>query len=83
MKSKGIPKKIYFYFIDYAKAFDCVAHKKTGEFLKRWEYETSLPVSLEIHMWVKKQELEHYMEQLTDSNWERSMTRLYIVTVLI
>ena len=23
-KSKSIPKKIYFCFIDYAKAFDCV-----------------------------------------------------------
>ena len=32
-KSKGIPEKnkIYFYFIDYAKAFDCVDHKKSVE----------------------------------------------------
>ena len=27
-KSKGIPKNIYFCFIDYAKAFDCVNHNK-------------------------------------------------------
>ena len=28
-KSERIPEKIvYFYFIDYAKAFDCVAHNK-------------------------------------------------------
>ena len=26
-KSKIIQKNIYFYFIDYAKAFDCVNHK--------------------------------------------------------
>ena len=24
-------KKIYFYFIDYAKAFDCVDHSKLGK----------------------------------------------------
>ena len=27
LKSKEIPEKIYFCFIDYAKAFDCVDHK--------------------------------------------------------
>ena len=34
-------------------------------------------------MQAKKQQLEPYMEQLTGSNWERSMSRLYIVTLLI
>ena len=28
-------------FLDYAKAFDCVDHKKTGKFLKRWEHQTT------------------------------------------
>ena len=37
-------KNIYFCFIDYAKAFDCVDHNKL-ENLKRWEYQTTLPVS--------------------------------------
>ena len=27
-KNKGIPKKIYFCFDDYVKAFDCVDHNK-------------------------------------------------------
>ena len=27
-KIKRTPEKIYFWFIDYAKAFDCVAHNK-------------------------------------------------------
>ena len=31
-------KNIYFCFIDYAKAFHCVDHKKCGKFLKRWAY---------------------------------------------
>ena len=33
-KSKGIPKKISFCFIDYAKAFDCVHHNKLWKILK-------------------------------------------------
>ena len=30
-KAKEFKKNIYFCFIDYAKAFDCVDHKKTVE----------------------------------------------------
>ena len=33
-------KNIYFCFIDYAKAFDCVDHTNSGKFLKRWDYQT-------------------------------------------
>ena len=33
-KSKGISKNIYFCFIDYAKAFDCVDHNKLWKILK-------------------------------------------------
>ena len=34
-KSKRVPEKnIYFCFIDYAKAFDCVDHKKLWKILK-------------------------------------------------
>ena len=38
-----------------------------GKFLKRWEYQTTSPVSWETCMWVKKQKLELDMEQLTGS----------------
>ena len=38
-----------------------------GKFLKRWEYQTTLPASWEICMQVKKQQLEMDMEQLTGS----------------
>ena len=31
-------------FIDYAKAFDCVS-QQTEKFLKRWEYQITLPAS--------------------------------------
>ena len=38
-----------------------------GKFLKRWEYQTTLPVSQETCIQVKKQELESDMEQQTGS----------------
>ena len=44
-KSKGFQKVIYLCFIDYVKAFDCVDSTNCGKFLKRWEYQTTLPAS--------------------------------------
>ena len=37
------------------------------KFLKRWEYQTTLPASWEICIQVKKQQLESDMEQQTGS----------------
>ena len=39
----------------------------SGKFLKRWEYQSTLPASWEIFMQVKKQQLELDMEQKTGS----------------
>ena len=65
-KAREFQKNIYFCFIDYAKAFDCVDHnKQTGKFWKRWEYQTTWPASWEICMQVMKQQLELDMEQQT------------------
>ena len=67
-KSKRVPEKnIYFCFIDYAKAFDCVNHNKLWKFWKRWEYQTTWPASWETYMQVRKQQLELDMEQQTGS----------------
>ena len=41
--------------------------QQTGKFLKRREYQTTLPASWEIYMQVKKQQLELDMEQQTGS----------------
>ena len=49
-KAKEFQKNIYFCFIDYAKAFDCVDHNNCGKFFKRWEYQTTFPASSEICM---------------------------------
>ena len=43
-KATEFQKNIYFCFIDYAKAFVWIA-TNYGKFLKRWEYQTTLPAS--------------------------------------
>ena len=40
-KAREFQKNIYFCFIDYAKAFDCVDPMNCEKFLKRWEYQTT------------------------------------------
>ena len=65
-KKQELQKNIYFCFIDYAKAFDCVDHNKL-ENSYRQEYQTTLAASWEICMQVKKQQLEPDMEQWTGS----------------
>ena len=67
-KARELQKNIYFCFIDYAKAFECVDHKiNCGKFLKRWDYQTTWPASWETYMQIRKQQLEMDMEQQTGS----------------
>ena len=66
-KQQSSRKNIYFCFIDYAKAFDCVDDNKL-ENSERWEYQTTWPASWETCMQVRKQQLELGMEQQTGSN---------------
>ena len=82
-KQESSRKKIYFCFIDYAKAFDCVDHNKLWKIFEKWEYQMTWPASWEICMQVKKQQWELDMEQKTGSKSERSTLRLYIVTLFI
>ena len=73
-KAREFQKNIYFCFIDYAKAFDCVDHNKLWKILKEMGIPDHLvfmtcllrniwPASWEICMQVKKQQLEPDMEQ--------------------
>ena len=66
-KAREFQKNIYFCFIDYPKAFDCVDHHKLWKILKEWEYQTPWPASWEICMQARKQQLELDMEQQTGS----------------
>ena len=66
------------------KAFDCVDHNKVWKiFKKRWEYQTTLPVSCEICMQDRKQQLNTDMEQQTGSKLGKEYIKEYIVTLLI
>ena len=66
-KAREFQKTIYFCFIDYAKAFDCVDHNKLRKILKEIEYQSTWPASWETYMQVRKQQLELDMQQQTGS----------------
>ena len=40
-EAREFQKNIYFSFIDYTQAFDCVDHHKLENSEKRWEYPTT------------------------------------------
>ena len=84
-QAREFQKNIYFCFIDYAKAFDCVDHNKLW---KRKE------MGIPDHLTCLLRNLYAGQEAtVRTGNWtwnnrllpdqERSMSRLYIVTVLI
>ena len=49
-KARELQKNIYFCFIDYAKAFDCVDHNELWKILKEMGYQTTWPASWETCM---------------------------------
>ena len=66
-KAREFQKNIYFCFIDYAKAIDCVDHNKLWNIFQERKYQITLSASWEIYMQVRKQQLELDMEQQTGS----------------
>ena len=64
-KARELQKNIYFCFIDYAKAFDCVDHHTLWKILKEMAIQDPWPASWEICMQVRKQQLELDVEQQT------------------
>ena len=73
-KAKEFQKNIYFCFIDYAKAFDCVDHNTLWKILK----EKGIPD----HLTCLLRNLYAGQKALVP-NRKRRMSRLYIVTLLI
>ena len=74
-KARELQKNIYFCFIDYTKAFDCVDHNKLWKILK----EMRIPDHFghwEVCMQVKKQQLELDMEQWTGSKLGKEYVKL-------
>ena len=66
-KAREFQESIYFCFIEYAKAFDCVDHNKLWKILKEMGIPDHLTCLLETYMQVRKQQLELDMEQQTGS----------------
>ena len=66
-KAREFQKNVYFCFIDYAKAFDCVDHNKLWKILKEKGIPDHLICLLRNCMQVRKQQLELDMEQQTGS----------------
>ena len=66
-KQESSRKNIYFCFIDYAKAFDCVDPNKLWKILKEMGIPDPWPASWETCMQVRKRQLELDMEQQTGS----------------
>ena len=85
-KATEFQKNIYFCFTDYAKDFDCVYHNKLWKILK----EMGIPGHLTclLRNLYAGQKATVRTGHGTDwnrliPNWERSTSRLYIVTLLI
>ena len=81
-KAREFQKNIYFCFIDYVRAFDCVDHNKPWKILKEMGIPDHLTCLLR-NLYAGQEATELDMEQQTGSKQKRSMSRLYIVTLLI
>ena len=75
-KAREFQKNIYFWFIDFAKAFDCVDHNK----LKEMGIPDHL-ICLLRYLYAGQEATVRTGHGPTD--WKRSTLRLYIVTLLI
>ena len=81
--AREFQKNIYFCFIDYAKALDCVDHNKLWKILKE--------VGIPDHLTCLLKNLYAGQEATVRTghraglvpNWERSISKLYIVTLFI
>ena len=65
-KAREFQRNIYFCFIDYAKAFDCVDHNKVGKILKEMGTSHHLTCLLR-NLYAGQEETELDMEQQTGS----------------
>ena len=85
-KAREFQKNIYFCFIDYAKAFDSVGHNKRNFFFffifKNFIYFSDHLTCLLRNLYAG-QEATVRTGHGTVTKWERNMSRLYIVTLLV
>ena len=82
-KAREFQKNIYFCFIDYAKAFDCVDHNKLWKILKEMGISDHLTCLLRNLYAGQEATVRMDMGQQTVPNRKMNTSRLYIVTLLI
>ena len=82
-KAREFQKNIYFCLLTMPKSLSVWITIDCGKFFKRWEYQSTWPVSWETCVQFRKQQLELDMEQRLVPNKKRSTPRLYIVNRLI
>ena len=81
-KARKCQKNIYFCFIDYAKAFDCVDQNKLWKILKEIGIADHLPSEKSVCS-SRSNSYNWTWNSRVVPNQERSTSRLYIVTLLI
>ena len=81
-KAREVQKNIYFCFIDYAKAFDYVDHKKLWKILKEMGIPGHLTCLLR-NLWAGQEGTVRTGHGTTDWFQIRKGSRLYIVILLI
>ena len=82
-KARAFQKNIYFSFIDYTNAFDCVDHNSLWKILKEMGILDHLTCLLRNLYAGKKKQLELEWNNRLVVNWERIMSSLYIVILFI
>ena len=80
-KIREFQKNIYFCFIDYAKAFDCVDHSKLWKILEEMGIPDHL-MCLSRNLYAGQEATVTWNNRMVP-NRKRSTSRLYIVTLLI
>ena len=82
-KAREFQKNIYFCFIDYTYVFDCVDHNKLQQILKEMRIPDHLTYFLRNLYAGQEATVRARWNNRLLPNWERSMSKLYIVILLI
>ena len=80
-KAREFQKNIYFSFIDYAKAFDCVDHNKMWKILKEMGIQDHFTCLLR-NLYAGQEATWTWNNRLVPHR-ERNTSRLYVATLLI
>ena len=81
-KAREFQKNIYFCFIDYTNAFDCVDHDKLWKTLQKMGIRDHLTCLLR-NLYAGQEATVRTWNNGLVPNWERNTSRLYIVTLNI